>query len=332
MKRIAGMLGALALAALVPMIGVAGDYHSGTTLKCSDCHVMHYSQSHSYDTTGAAASEPLGGSGPYDQLLRDGVNNLCMSCHNGQSNAPDVVGAHGNGYVRMAGALNELGDEGEETGHTLGSTADAPGGTWDNASGLGCTDCHTPHGNSYYRNLRDDVGDYSAGGVTLTYATGTNDTTNADVFQTANTPMATHYAFSNVNFNEPVTTASEYATFCKGCHTNFHGAKGGGELGGATGVLWKRHPTNDADIGAVGDATHSDLATFTGKTNKVKVMSKSGVWSPPAADNTPSCMTCHKSHGNQNPFGLIYMEGGGTVDEEGDGGTLRDLCKQCHVQ
>jgi hypothetical protein len=52
------------------------------------------------------------------------------------------------------------------------------------------------------------------------------------------------------------------------------------------------------------------------------------------ADNTvtPSCFSCHKSHGNQNGFGLIFMAGTGTVTEEGDGGVYKSLCKQCHVQ
>jgi hypothetical protein len=44
-------------------------------------------------------------------------------------------------------------------------------------------------------------------------------------------------------------------------------------------------------------------------------------------------MSCHKAHGNQNSFGLIYMSGTGTVTEEGDDGVqAKDLCKQCHVQ
>ncbi len=38
---------------------------------------------------------------------------------------------------------------------------------------------------------------------------------------------------------------------------------------------------------------------------------------------TPSCMSCHKSHGNQNAFGLIYMVGTGTVTEQGDDGARR---------
>jgi nitrate reductase cytochrome c-type subunit len=51
---------------------------------------------------------------------------------------------------------------------------------------------------------------------------------------------------------------------------------------------------------------------------------------------TPTCTTCHKAHGNQNPYGLIYLKGTGAVTEEGDadGQTegLRTMCKQCHSQ
>jgi hypothetical protein len=43
-------------------------------------------------------------------------------------------------------------------------------------------------------------------------------------------------------------------------------------------------------------------------------------------------MSCHKSHGNQNAFGLIFMSGTGTITDNGDGGAYRDLCRQCHRQ
>lgn len=44
-------------------------------------------------------------------------------------------------------------------------------------------------------------------------------------------------------------------------------------------------------------------------------------------------MSCHKAHGNRNPFGLIFMTGtGATVTEDGDGGVYKDLCRQCHTQ
>ncbi len=82
---------------------------------------------------------------------------------------------------------------------------------------------------------------------------------------------------------------------------------------------------------------------FAMKAYRVKVLSTSGAWGdqgtplyPPASgtlptDLTPSCMSCHKSHGNQNPFGLIYATGSAPIGENGDG-SFADLCKQCHIQ
>jgi hypothetical protein len=321
----------------LPIAALAGDFHTGAALICTDCHVMHYSQTHDYDPVGAGFFTPLGPSGPYTYLLRNDVNELCLACHDGQSFAPDVLFTNANTYVRQAGALNRPGFGLEETGHTLDATDVAPGSNpvWSDANGLNCANCHNPHGfnpgGNAYRNLTSDPGNYASGTSFVSYASGTNALTE-DVYQVAAGPLSTHYAFSNIFFNEPDPTKSEYAFFCKGCHTDFHGDKGGPELSGAAGTEWWRHPTNDADIGGVGGG-HSSLAVFTGLTNRVQVMSASGVWNPPAADNTPSCMSCHKSHGNQNAFGLIFMSGTGTVTEQGDDGTqTRDLCKGCHVQ
>ena len=337
MKKTASLLSVVMLLVCVPM-AMAGDFHHGATLVCSDCHVMHYSQSHGYNNDGTGIYTPLGSAGPYEYLLRNDINSLCLTCHDGSSFAPDVLGPNANSYVRQAGALNRPGTGNAATGHTLDETAVAPGSNppWSDSHGLNCTSCHQPHGynpnGNAYRNLKHDPGNgFGYPGIIITYATGANVLTE-DVYQVAAGPMATHYSWDNIYFNEPDPTASAYAPFCKGCHTDFHGARGGLELGGATGTEWLRHQTNDADIGAVGGG-HSSLGVFTGLTNRVQVMSASGVWSPPAADNTPSCMSCHKSHGNQNAFGLIYMSGTGTVTEQGDDGTTaKELCKQCHVQ
>lgn len=61
-------------------------------------------------------------------------------------------------------------------------------------------------------------------------------------------------------------------------------------------------------------------------------LSASGAW--PARDNTVSCISCHKGHGNRNSFALLYMSGRGQVTEEGDSGGRQyiDLCHQCHTQ
>jgi len=67
---------------------------------------------------------------------------------------------------------------------------------------------------------------------------------------------------------------------------------------------------------------------------RVKVMSASGSWSDPGPDVTPTCITCHKAHGNGNAFGLIFRSGRGAPTEDGDtdGSSLQDLCGQCHLQ
>ncbi len=318
----------------------AGDYHTGATLNCSECHVMHYSQSHDYNGGSFTA---LGPDGPYEYLLRNAVNDLCLTCHNGNISPPDVLASQTGSVVRQAGALNrdDVAPYHDEYGHTLGATDDPPGndGSWspDATEGLICVDCHQPHGyggptDNPYRNLSPSSG----GGfhASVTYSVATNDSS-ADVYEIS----AAGYSVDNVWFNEPDQTNSGYATWCKSCHTDFHGAKGGPEVGGATGEEWVRHPQADADIGILGGG-HSSAGVFAGdstKTNWVKVMTATENWEPsdPAnvTDHTPSCFTCHKAHGNQNAFGLVFMEPTGTVTEEGTAsGQYVDLCKQCHVQ
>lgn len=347
MKRLTLILAALMVAGAASVV-VAGDFHVGLTLVCQDCHIAHYSQSHGYGTGGTGTYVPLGAGGPFTSLLRDEEVKLCLSCHDNQSTAPDVFGANGGvAGLRQAGGLNidaahGLNDIGysESDGHTLHSMATPPGAGTSayvpGGEGLVCTNCHAQHGiASQYRNLLNR-GIFS--GDTVSYATGTNDLTK-DVFQRG----ATEYTEDRVDFNEPNTRMSAYARWCKTCHQDFHGLGGdanmGGQAGGVTAAHvnpWKRHPTADVNIGTPG-ATHiSNLARYRNATNKVKVMDSQGLWTGAVGDETvtPSCMSCHKAHGNMNVFGLIFMNGysGGTRTEEGDGGIYKDLCRQCHSQ
>jgi hypothetical protein len=334
------MVGVVALAA-------AGDFHVGTSLVCSDCHVAHYSQSHGYTVGGIFT--PLGAEGPYEDLLRDDPNKVCLACHNGASFAPDVFGANGGTTgVRQAGGLNAATGHGlsndagydQIDGHTLYSTAMPPGaGTTayvPGAEGLTCVNCHAQHGiAAQYRNLLNR-GNFA--GDTLSYAVGTNDLTR-DVFERG----AAEYTIDRVDFNEPSPRQSHYGKWCQTCHKDFHGQGGDANMGGLAGGVtstnatpWKRHPTADVNIGESGTAATfiSSLARYAGVTNKVKVMDSQGLWTGTGSDNTvtPSCMSCHKAHGNMNGFGLIFMIGTGTVTEEGDGGVYKDLCRQCHSQ
>lgn len=353
MKR--SMIAALAILGLGLCVGldaVAGDHHKGTSLVCSDCHVMHYSQSHGYNADGTGLFTPLGTAGPYHFLLRNDPNSLCLTCHDNSSIAPDVLGSNsgkGASDIRQAGFLNRLGLVGQPaTGHTLDSLNVAPGSSpsWKpedangTGNGLSCMNCHHQHGatsgvtgGNAYRNLRTNPGLATAPAGYVTYALATNNLTK-DVYERA----ARSYDESQVDFNEPNNTQSAMGKFCGGCHTNFHGAPGdpttvGGEAFGASYEEFLRHPSGGVNIGAIGGG-HSSLSTYTAKTNKVKVMSETGVWVPPASDVSPTCISCHKAHGNGNAFGLLYRSGTGTLTEDGDsnGVNIRDLCRQCHIQ
>mgnify|MGYP003572069078 FL=1 len=361
MKR---TIGAVAVLAFLATPAVAGDYHTGTSLNCADCHVMHYSQSHGYSANGGGFYVNPYAGGPFEFLLRGEINDMCLACHDGSSFAPDVLGNNTGSAIRQGGALNRPGfnDAGyfDSTGHTLDSIDVAPGGTWAStpsgvSQGLNCVDCHSQHGRggasgaSLWRNLNSGLGTATTwGSAEVTYVN--TPTVPATPF-TVDIWQKTQLVFdeSNVEYLEPDNTLSAMADWCAACHENFHGALGGAEVGGHfDGTNWEefvRHPSAGVNIGAIGGG-HSNLnmykegnrnATPNGKTNFVKVMSETGVWgnTATAADGlTPTCISCHKAHGNKNAFGLIYRQGTGLLSEEGDagGGQYENLCGQCHVQ
>lgn len=327
----------------------AGDYHDRTTLDCAECHVMH---------SGLGPKKPPESSGSGDllartdvgSLLRRDVNELCLSCHDGSVRAADVLGQNQGrfpGDVRQAGFLNSLGGAGQSTtGHTLGSTDIAPGSNppWsadlENGSGRGleCINCHAPHGSlggtPAYRNLRSDAGNNRPGEGLVTYNAGrpgSNDLSR-DVF----VRREFGYDEDDVDFNEPDRQDSAMARFCAGCHDDFHGIAGvdaniGGRPSGKGLTAFVRHPTAGVDLGSVGDEW-TRVETFFARKNRVKVMSSLGAWDSPAGGLTPTCITCHKAHGNDNAFGLIYRSGSGARTENGDthGRAVEDLCRQCH--
>jgi hypothetical protein len=326
----------------------AGEYHSlqNGTLYCDECH-----------TFGAAPGDEAGGTDPAfppagsgdgaSSLLKAEGNAVCLACHDGNPKAIDVVGRNTGrdpSMVREAGALNRVGGAlpyREGNGHTLGLEAPAPGSRppWTPEGGLKCVDCHDPHGahplGNPYRNLLAAPGNRTGAGTIVTYSVGSNDPSR-DVF--VRRPGG--YAAADVDFNEPFPGGSSMADFCQGCHTEFHGARGGIEVGGAMATGWIRHPAGDADIGRAG-GRHSSRRVFSGewttKRNYVKVMTNTGNWSPASSqevtDHSPTCLSCHKAHGNMNPFGLIYMGNEGTITEEGTpDGRYVDLCRQCHSQ
>ncbi len=384
------VLGALGLA-LLPLGGFSGEWHSGTNNVCYDCHTMHFSQTHNWDGSAPVSMVAqqngnwLGASGPNQFLLKAPANQLCLACHDGQTFAPDVLGANSNASPsqgRQAGALNTaaLGAPYDQwKGHTLDSTATPPGWnpaavaappTWYNAAGgLECISCHAQHGpTTAYRNLGPYSLGASAANFRPTYEINPYNygfDLSKDVWihvsgYAPNTGSAAtfnpFYDSANILFyRNDVTvgitkTSNRMDTFCGGCHGDFHGGPADTNIGATAAALdgFLRHPTSQVTIGdsaAQGYGGHSSLSRFQANTTKVKVYSSTyvtGGFSPTYADATPGCVSCHKAHGNQNPFGLIFLNGNAaSVGEEGGyaaGQTTdlaqgyRNLCGQCHVQ
>jgi hypothetical protein len=275
---------------------------------------------------------------------------------------------------RQAGALNQTGGVdtyAEWMGHTLGSLSMPPGydptkvGLTANfydpgTEGLECLSCHIQHGSAtVYRNLAP------RSFATPTFVLNiTNDTTkdvwiNVASTYTAGTGVAATFndVFdrAKINFNRNDTTVGLNKTsngmdnFCGTCHGNFHGGPGDTNIGATPAALdgFIRHPTSQVTIGVAGGSTtaggqgyggHSTLTRYTTATTKVKTYSNNTDWT----NASPGCITCHKGHGNNNPFGLIFLNRNATsVDEQGgwlasqthDTQTgLRNLCGQCHSQ
>jgi len=311
--------------------GTAGEYHSGSTLICSDCHTMHASQQHDY--AGVAGVQTWNAGVGFSRLLKaSNTNLLCLTCHDGQTGIPDVIGADFNTTEstaggRSAGALNSTSIAAGATagyltwtGHTLETppaSVTPPGQV--GAITFTCASCHQPHGTANYRNLVTAV----------TYTVQTTTTNAFDVrINLAAIPGAGSrvsggfYSSDNIVFNEVGATASPYGAFCASCHGTFHGTANTMAVS-----PYVKHPTAAVDFPA------GYVTQYNAKTNKARVIWANNVLNPTVTTTaTPSCMSCHRAHGNKNPFGLIYMASAGTRNEEGvAGGTLRDLCGQCHV-
>jgi hypothetical protein len=397
MKKNVVILAILALAAF-PVL--AGEWHTGQSNLCADCHTMHNSMAHTWTGTGAVTVGtpsadgnwvgPVGPGGNYLLKAQD-PNELCLECHDGKAFAPDVLGANSAGGAtnRSAGYLNNTGNGAAHNGHTLGAIGTAPGGTFvtDPTHGLECINCHTQHGRAgIYRNLGPRSGAKTPtyaiagklpagvellGGVgapqTLTDAiTGTiqvsaTGTDEVDVFidapgYVANTGnFAALYETNNIKYLKRTTKVSGIenasGTQCAYCHGSFHGAIDSANIGGEVYTStagnsyekFNRHPVGGIVLGTLSgghSAKPADRYANALSVSRVKVYADDQT---AFADATPGCVSCHKAHGNGQPFGLIFanrLNGGmgedGNVAVPTSGATTavaqRALCGQCHGQ
>lgn len=366
MRKLAIVLALLALAAF-PAFAATDNYHYNSTMKCSDCHSMHAS---AHEIDGTAVTSPVGTStrkamyfpastAPQPHLLK--AVNVCKSCHDAQTFAPDVIGGNTNTYNRSAGGVHELAAiPAGAGGHVIGSTArpqgylstaavTGNGGYYSANQPLECYSCHSPHGGTAFRNL----GPYkmlSAIGAgadavlpTVSKTPGFVTTTDVTIlgadaydFQSVD-PMIDYYGRNNVVFanNQAVTfngtTASNRMDqFCGVCHGAFHG---GSKTADTTTVSnstdFVRHPTSTVLIGALPTATVAGYnALVAQQFANLKVYQATATAT--STTDSPGCLSCHKAHGNSNPFALVYPGNAAADTTEIGAGTYKSLCKTCH--
>ncbi len=310
MKVARFLLPAAGLAILGGSFGTAGDYHVGPSLVCSDCHVMHFSETHTYGGAIGQQGFPTLVTDPNPHLLRrpQDSSQICLACHDERTDAPDVLGVNSTGiFFRAAGQLNSSKDSPQiqGTGHTIGSMDPAPGaGTqWNGngTTGLLCSHCHATHGNAYYRNLVTNPG--NATGITVTYMTGSTYDSSSKVQQDVKTPLADHYKVENIRYRQ---TTSGLSAWCRGCHdytTSF------------------AHPF-DTDI------PNSGFTSRWHESHNSRVPVVSPSQSIPGSDNRVFCLSCHKAHGSTHVQGQLWDDR--TTAELEDGLIVDDTCNQCH--
>lgn len=327
----------------IAVIVKSGGYHAASSLICSDCHTMHYSEESVVPPPGAQAG------GPWDKLLlKPDINNLCLTCHDSDGGgsvpnlAPDVMtGASGNQAVnRAAGSFQAAsGAPAIATAHNLGlSGITAPGSNpvyTTPAAGLTCIDCHDPHGNTNFRNLEPQPAkravtavNVQAGGVDLT--------------ETAVTPTPTQYNMTNIIYR-----TDKFSRWCATCHNNFYatayppvwpdgniGGSATGDTAGGAADQWKRHPASHITIGQANTNTHADSAYYLAGTSKVLAIDVSGNSPGTITDDIPFCGSCHKAHGSDTakPNNLYYDNRATGSPALQDGASMNDSCQQCHNQ
>lgn len=293
-----------------PNRDVHGRYARNTDL-CAMCHIAH-----------AAMGARL--------LIRDSVVATCTSCHDGTQSKYDVR----NGQVNLGlsyapsnagpfGALltdsgfpwldveegfaydgSEPVNEVATSIHRLGAAiSSAPGTVSDRMGGLGCQDCHNPHGSSNYRNLRTTIP------VTAELA---SENITVMAFSVTDPGLSRGYG-------ERIYYLSGSSYFCSSCHSDFHQTSGSGSIAAAESA---QGPEFNVSPGASGKYMHSvnTQMVFDGRyfTTSLPMETGSGV-------NQLTCLTCHFAHGT-NKTGLSIRTNSTALLRLDD----QAVCQDCH--
>ncbi len=314
--------GAVLFLTFLALSSFAGDWHVGSTSDCDDCHLQHAS----------SGGQQLPG-GPFTfLLLKNSVNELCLSCHDGSNpTAPDVltpVDMYSLTESRegAAGWFTPIGEENIH-GHTLGLDMPTPLQVSAKIVGLNCASCHAVHGNGNYRNLLYDP---AGAGDSINLING------VDLFmehQPDNPPSApgavTAYNRGNIGYK------SGFSQWCASCHDVLNA-----NSPSAPPAHFNGHP-NDVALDEYYGDLHADPAHwvsglgegFINTPGATEGIPRVPFESPLAVDfissklpqssNRIFCGSCHKSHGGGNEKSLLwpYKEGGDNFVAG---------CQQCH--
>jgi hypothetical protein len=295
----------------------AGNWHTAGSLRCDDCHQQHELNQE--------------GSQPYSYMLvKNSVNELCLSCHDGSSpNAPDVQNPVSmySGTVSQESGAGFFGLLSIEThmGHALGVNLATPLSGSGQSLSLNCASCHAVHGNGNYRNLLIDpatAGDSIAvriGDQVMVAILPSDPPTSAGV--------AAAYERGNTGYVSGLTE------WCASCHDRVKY-----NSTASAPAHFNGHPSSVA-LNQNSYQRHADPQHWThGQGDGFVAGGVSGIaripaLSPQATSFTASknatesdqvtCISCHKPHGSSNKFGMLwpYAEGGATYNAG---------CQQCH--
>ena len=331
-KNKSGSFGGASFRAMEAQQGsMTGTYHNGALLVCTDCHTMHASMQHNY--AGGTGPEGNISSFPYTQtpnnkLLKQSGIGLCISCHDGKSGTPDVIGADSNGLSeRSAGKFDNL-DVLNYKGHNIKTN---PGdlcsrchfGGSMSTAGVECTDCHDQHGNLNYRNLR--------------WASDPGSEPDIRAFIQPGATGLQRYEKSNIGYGAPSSGDNswrEVTNMCVDCHHTFMDSSD--HYYTQSNGMWVKHPGTNTEsgaytpidaVGAKTDPTHWFNGTGSGfDIPRLRFMVEGATdfatATTVATNNNVFCLTCHKAHGSNNSFSLRW-----DVDRDS---AFSKGCRQCH--
>jgi hypothetical protein len=155
--------------------------------------------------------------------------------------------------------------------------------------------------------------------------------------------MLSHYAVDNILYRQTQVGGTDFglSEWCSGCHGDYHGIGGSGNMGGSTtgdanaGSPWLRHPVRGVTMAQGVTNKHIDPGHWfdtASVKSRIPVVSASGVVPGTSAgsDNQVFCGSCHKAHGSNHRAGLIYDDDATVVPE--DGNSMIQTCQQCHYE